>query len=487
MSVLENNKTVLHTGIAGLDDVLKGGLLQNRAYLVEGDPGTGKTTLAFHFLMEGLRRGESALYITLSESKEELLSNAAAHKFDVTGLEIFELPTDDQFHKDSQNTFFHSSEIELSNTNAAILDILKRVKPKRAVFDSLSEMKLLSRDSARFRKQILSIKRYVTSLGCTVMMLDDLTATLGGKELQSIVHGVIRLEQLSPEYGVDRRRLRVQKLRGRQYREGYHDYVIDFGGMEVFPRLVSSEHDSITMGEILPSGIEQLDQLLCGGVHRGSSTLIIGPAGVGKSSLALQFAYSSAQRGEKAALFIFDESVESLKMRAKGMGMPLEAFLDSGLLRISQINPAEVTPGQLSWQLKRAVEHDGFSTLAIDSLNGYLNSMPEERFLLVHMHELLSYLGQRGVATFLVMTQHGLLGTMDAAADVSYLADSVLLLRYYEAQGEVKQALSVLKRRTGQHERTIREMQITAHGIKIGAPLNHLRGVLSGTPNATEV
>ena len=471
-----------------MDDVLSGGLLRDRAYLVEGDPGTGKTTLAFHFLLEGIKNGERCLYITLSESREELLSNAAAHKFDLSGIEIFELPSDDQFHKDSQNTFFHSSEIELSNTNAAILEILERIKPQRAVFDSLSEMKLLSKDSARFRKQILSIKRYVTSQGCTVMMLDDLTATLGGKEVQSIVHGVIRLEQLSPEYGVDRRRLRIQKLRGMKYREGYHDYVIDHGGMEVFPRLVASDHQTKKMGDVLPSGIVELDELLCGGIHRGSSTLIMGPAGTGKSSLALQFACSAALRGEKSELFIFDESLESLLVRANGIGMPVADLIEKGLIRVTQINPAEITPGQLTSTLRHAVEVDGVTTLALDSLNGYLNSMPEERFLIVQMHELLSYLGQRGVATFLVLTQHGFLGSaMDAAVDVSYLADSVLLLRYYESKGAVKQALSVVKRRTGPHERTIRDMQITGKGIQIGEPLSYLRGVLTGIPQSEEL
>jgi circadian clock protein KaiC len=472
------------TGIEGLDNILEGGFPANRIYLVEGDPGTGKTTLSLQFLMEGARLGEVGLYVTLSETKEELEAVAASHGWSLDGFQIYELlPTAESLNPETQYTIFHPSEIELGETTSAVLEEVKRIKPRRVVFDSLSEMRLLAREPLRFRRQILALKQYFAGQQTTVLLLDDKVTDGQELQVQSIAHGVLSLEHLAVEYGAERRRLRIIKLRGSRFRGGYHDFNIETGGVVVFPRLIAAEHRQPFVKEFVKSGVAELDLLLGGGLDRGTSTLALGPAGSGKSTLAAQFAAAAAARGERAAIFIFDETRETYLGRAAGIGTDMQGYVDDGLISLQQVDPAEMTPGEFAHSVRGCVDREGARIVVIDSLNGYLNAMPEERFLTIQMHELLTYLNQQGVVTLIIMAQHGFLGTsMQTPVDVSYLADTVLMLRYFETGGEIRRALSVVKKRTGAHERTIRELNISSAGIKVGKPLTEFRGVLTGVP-----
>jgi circadian clock protein KaiC len=472
------------TGIVGLDDILCGGLTPYRLYLIEGVPGSGKTTLAMQYLLEGAKRGEPVLYVTLSETEEELRAMAKSHGWSLDGVTIRELvPPEEALQPAEQYTMFHPAEVELSETTHTILVDVERLKPARLVFDSLSELRLLAGDGLRYRRQLLALKQFFRGRRCTVLLLDDLTSAGRDLQVQSIAHGVMLLEQLTPEYGSDRRRLRVLKHRGRRFRGGYHDYVIAAGGLRVFPRLVAAEHRAPLEERKLSSGLPAMDALLGGGLERGTSTLIVGAAGTGKSSLAAQFAAANAARGERTAMFIFDESIHTLVSRMRGMGVDLEPPRASGLLALRQVDPAELTPGEFAHLIRDEVEQGGASAIVIDSLNGYLNAMPGERYLSIHLHELLMYLGERGVATLLVGAHQGIIGTqMRTPVDASYLADAVVMLRYYEDRGEVRQAISVMKKRGGQHERTIRAFSLGPGGIRVGEPLRDFRGVLTGVP-----
>jgi circadian clock protein KaiC len=474
------------TGIEGLDDILSGGFTPNRLYLLEGVPGSGKTTLALQFLLEGVRRGEPVLYVTLSETEDELRSAARSHGWSLDGLVIHELvPSEDSLQADEQYTMFHPSEVELSETTKKILADVERLKPTRVVFDSLSELRLLAGNPLRYRRQILALKQFFAGRSCTVLLLDDMTGAAQDLQVHSIAHGALRLEQLYPEYGAERRRLIVLKYRGVQFRGGYHDFTIQRGGLQVYPRLVASEHrPPRTLESRVLSGIAEMDQLLGGGIERGTSTLIVGPAGTGKSSLAAQFAASAAARGEKAALFIFDESVNTLLSRAEGLGIDLRSHFDADRVTIQQVDPAELSPGEFAYAVQQAVDRDRAAIVVIDSLNGYLNAMPEERFLIIQLHELLTYLGQANVATLLIGAHRGLIGSqMNSPVDASYLADAIILLRYYETQGEVRQAVSIVKKRGGAHERTIRDFRLeSGSGIQLGMPLREFHGVLTGVP-----
>lgn len=475
---------LLRTGVPGLDDVLGGGLTANRLYLLEGAPGAGKTTVAIQFLRSGATAGEPVLYVTLSETASELAGVARSHGWSLDGIDVREmLPAEDALEPDEQSTVFHPAELELSQKTLAILADVDRIKPTRIVFDSLSELRLLAGGSLRYRRQILALKQFFAGRQCTVLLLDDMTASEHDLQVQSIAHAVLRLEQLHSDYGSVRRRLVVTKYRGRAFREGYHDYKVVRGGLVVFPRLVAAEHAPPVQQTRMPSGLQALDDLLGGGVERGTSTLVVGAPGTGKSSLAIQYAFAAAQRGECAALFLFDESIATLRTRCAGMGMELGPFLDAGLIRLRQVDPAQLSPGELAHEIRQSVLEHRARVVVLDSLNGYLNAMPDERFLIAQLHELLTFLGQAGVASLLVGAHHGLIGLqMQTPVDASYLADAVVMLRYFELDGEVRQAISVVKKRGGAHERTIRAFAIGRRGIEIGAPLRHFRGILTGVP-----
>ncbi len=471
------------TGVPGLDDVLAGGLPRDRLYLIEGNPGTGKTTLALQFLREGHRQGEQVLYVTLSETKDELRDVAESHGWSLDGIGLYELEAvQNDIEEDQEYTVFHPAEIELAETTKRILARVEQLNPSRVVFDSLSELRLLAQAALRYRREILALKQFFAGRRTTVLLLDDRTGGENDLQLQSISHGVIRLERVNAEYGITRRRLHVVKMRGVRFRDGYHDYTIDTGGLVVFPRLVAAEHRPGFPRERAASDLAALDALLGGGLERGTSSLIMGPAGSGKSSLATQFVFAACRRGENVWCGIFEENLKTFFDRSAGTGMPLDEFVETGLLKVQQIDPGELSPGQFAAAVFDAVQRRGARVIVIDSLNGYLNAMPNEQYLLLQMHELLTYLAQQGVLTIFVMAQHGLMGNMQTPLEVSYLADNVLLLRYFEAVGEVRLAISIVKQRKSAHERTIRELRITGEGIRIGEPLREFTGVLTGVP-----
>jgi circadian clock protein KaiC len=481
----ERRQERIQTGISGLDDILNGGLPQGHLYLVEGDPGTGKTTLALQFLLEGVGRGESVIYVTLSESRKELEQVVHSHGWSTESLQIYEMvPPEDELNPEAQYTVFHPSEVELADTITAILEQVDATKPQRVVFDSLSELRMLARDPLKYRRQILALKRHFSGRNCTVLLLDDRTAEGSHDlQLQSIAHGVVMMQSLERDFGIKRRRVEVRKLRGSSYREGFHDYTIETGGISIYPRLIAAEHKPGFERKRVSSGVQELDRLFGGGIDTGTSTLFIGPAGCGKSTVALRYAVSFAQRGEKAVIFTFDEAFATLIERAEGLGMEVATLLAEGTLEIQQVDPAELAPGEFVARVRRLVEDENLRLLVVDSMNGFLNAMPHEQFLAMQLHELLSYLGQQGVATILTLAQHGFIGTMQTPVDVSYLADTVLLFRYFEHAGEIRQALSVIKKRSGPHERAIRELVFGQGEIYVGEPLKDFEGVLTGVPS----
>ncbi|QNH13025.1 ATPase domain-containing protein [Xanthomonas sp. SI] len=473
----------ISTGSAGLDNILGGGVDPNRLYLYEGRPGTGKTTIALQFLLEGARHGERALYITLSETQRELSLVAARHGWSMNQIDVFELvPPEIVLDPERELTVFHPAEMELTETTKLIFDKVEQLNPARVVLDSLSELRLLAQSPLRYRRQVLALKHFFASRQCTVILLDDLSSQQNDLQLHSITHGVVLLEQLAIDYGAERRRLRVVKMRGIQFRGGFHDFTIEKGGLEIYPRLIASDYKHHHIEEVVPSGNAELDRLLGGGLERGTNALLLGAAGVGKSSLALTYAIAAAERGEHSVFFAFDEGRSTVEARSRTLGLPLDEKLDNGLIRFQQIDPAEMSPGQFAANVRRSVEVDHARVIVIDSLNGYLNAMPDERFLILQMHELLSYLGQQGVLTILVLAQHGLVGPMETPLDLSYLSDSVLMLRYFEVDGTVRRALSVVKKRSGSHENTIREFRLSSKGLDIGPPITQFSAIFSGTP-----
>jgi circadian clock protein KaiC len=474
------------TGVSGLDEILNGGLPCNHLYLIDGSPGTGKTTVALQFLIEGVKRGEQGLYVTLSESRHELEGVAKSHGWSLDGIEIYELATLTPGDREADYTIFHPAEVELQATIDAVLAEVDRLKPRRVVFDSLSEMRLLARDPLRFRRQILAIKQFFSSRPGTVLLLDDKTSPEGDLQLHSLAHGVIVLEHVALEYGSERRRLQVTKIRGSRFRGGYHDFRISTGGLAVYPRILHDAARGQVTEKALSSSDPKMDQLLGGGLTCGTSLLITGAAGTGKSVLCTQYAHAAVQRGENVLFYLFDERMRTFRLRTHALGMDLDEAIESGQLRLQQIEPTSLSPGEFASQVVTAVDTRNISLVVIDSINGYMQSMPEERLLPIQVHELLSFLSNNGVTSIMTLVQHGIFGNpVDEAAEVSYLADSVILMRYFEVQGSVRQAVSVVKRRSGNHERTIRECQVGQGGLRVGEPLRNFQGVLTGVPHYT--
>ncbi|QNA90488.1 circadian clock protein KaiC [Massilia sp. Dwa41.01b] len=472
----------ISSGIAGLDDILGGGLTPQRVYLVEGTPGTGKTTLGLQFLLDGAARGESGLYITLSETAAELRAVAASHGWSLDALEIYELASDDMLDMDSQQSVFHPSEVELGETTRNVMDQVDRIKPARVVFDSMSEMRLLAQNALRYRRQILALKQFFASRACTVLLLDDKTAQ-NDQHLHSIAHGVISLEQIAKEFGKERRRVNIVKMRGIRFRGGYHDYSLDTGGITMFPRLVASEHMGDFAPLVSPSGSRSFDALLGGGLVRGTNTLMVGPSGIGKTTLSVRCLLAALERGEKASLYLFDEGLGTLFARSAALGMDLRPYAESGQLRIHHIDPAELSPGEFAQMLRDAVEQGAVRFIVIDSLNAYQQAMPGEQYLTLQMHELLSYLNQQGVTTVLVLGQHGLIGEVRTDVDLSYLSDTTVLMRFFESNGRLRRAITVIKSRTATHALTIHELQLGEDGVRIGEALVGFEGVLTGLPS----
>ncbi|MDQ7981611.1 ATPase domain-containing protein [Paraburkholderia sp. SARCC-3016] len=472
----------ISTGVAGLDDVLDGGLIENRVYLVEGVPGAGKTTLGLHFLLDGLRRGETGLYITLSETAAELRTVAASHHWSLEGLHIHELVSEDGLSSDARQSILHPSEVELGETVEEVKRKVLDFRPRRLVFDSLSELRLLAQDALKYRRQVLALKQFFSTQGCTVWLLDDKTSQLGDLQLHSITHGVIELDQRVQEYGIEQRRLRVVKMRGVKFAGGHHDFKLDTGGITVYPRLVAAQHRR-EFGDLpQTTGVPELDALLGGGLAPGTSTLLVGPSGAGKTTTAVRCALGALERGECVKYMLFDETLGTLMSRSRQLNMPLDAYIESGKLLLQQIDPAEMSPGQFIALVREAVEQAGATMVVVDSLNAYMQAMPGHRYLLLQMHELLSYLNQQGITTLMVLGQHGLIGNVASEIDLSYLSDAMLVFRFFESAGEVLSALSVLKSRTSSHERTIREFRIDSGGLRVGPPLKDFEGVLAGLP-----
>ena len=474
------------SGIAGLDEILHGGLTPDRIYLLEGDPGTGKTTLALQFMLQGVRAGQKCLYITLSETAEELRAIAGSHGWTLEGVDIFELtPSEARLDSDQNYTLLHPSEVELTETTRLILDRIEQLKPERVAFDSLSEIRLIAQDPLRYRRQVLALKQFFSGRRCTTLLLDDLTSESRELQVHSITHGVIILERVAREYGAERRRLLITKMRGTEFRGGYHDFVIRKGGLEVFPRISFVDAEQRPAAQQVKSGVPELDKLLGAGVDRGTSMLLIGPAGAGKSSIAAQYARAALERGEEAAIYTFDETRNTFLQRSEGLGMHLMGQLGTGRLTLEQVNAAELSPGHFAHRVRQRVQDNFRGVVVIDSMNSYLNAMPAEQFLVMQMHELLAYLNQHHVLSILVMAQHGLLGHMQSPVDLSYLTDTVVLLRYFEFHGAVRKAISVLKKRSGEHEDTIREFRLSHEGIMVGPALSEFQGVLTGVPTYT--
>jgi circadian clock protein KaiC len=487
-STPSQNDRRLSSGIEELDHILGGGFPARRMFLIEGAPGTGKTTLALQFLLAGAQNKEQGLYVTFSESDNEIRSVAESHHWDLRGIELQELNSlGDRLKDDEQYTVFQPADVELSETTARVVAEVRRVKPQRVVIDSLSEIRLVARDPLRYRRQILALKEILSECDCTVLFLEDYTLGNPDLLLQSIAHGVILLEKTQAEYGCLRRKLQVSKLRGGPSLDGVHDFAIRPGGLQVFRRMVSSDtvraSTSANSSGILSTQNAELDRLTGGGVYWGTGVVLVGPAGTGKSTVGIQIISAAANEGHKASVFLFDEATANYVSRAKNVGLDLSPHISAGRVQVHQIDPNEQSPGEFAYLVRKQVEDGGVRVVVVDSLNGFLTAMTSERFLLAQLHELLSYLNSRSVLTIMTTAQHGMLNTADTTSfELTYLADLVIYLRYFEASGDVRKAISVIKNRLAAHETSIREFKITAKGLEIGLPLKDFEGILSGIP-----
>ena len=471
------------TGVPGLDEILSGGLPRNHLYLLQGKPGTGKSTIALQFLLEGVRTGEKSLYVTFSETKLELETVAKSHGWNLENLDILELSAiSSSIGTSSQTTLFHPSEIELNKTMNLLLAKLNESNAKRIVFDSVSELRLLADNSLRYRRMMLEFKEFFIGRGSTVLFLDDLTSEAGDIHVQSIVHGVLLLEKFRAGYGVERRQFHISKLRGVAFKGGTHDYSIIKGGITIFPRLVASDSHANFQRETFSSEVPALDSLIGGGFHRGTSNLLLGPAGTGKSTIAMKFAIEAAKKGKKVAIYNFEESSFNILVRAQELGLELEKYIASGNITLRKIDPAELTPGQFNALLRNSANEFHADMVVIDSLNGYIHAMPEQKFLMLQLHELLAFLSSRGVVTVMILAQSGIMGQMQTPLDLTYLADTVIITRYFEAFGSIKKAISVIKKRTGTHEETMRELKIGPGGVIVGPVLKEFSGIFTGVP-----
>ena len=483
MMKANQNVSRCRTGIEGLDEILDGGLPPHRLYLLQGHSGVGKTTAALQFLLEGVRLKEKSLYITLSETHEELMEVANSHGWSLDSLAIFELSAmQQQLAQSAHNTLFHPADVELNTTTQTLLKEIERVKPSRVVFDSLSEMRLLADNALRYRRQILALKQFFIGKRCTVLLLDDPGMGSVDHQVQSIAHGVITLEKRPVAFGNPRRAITVDKVRGLKYSEGSHDYIIQTGGIRVFPRLIAADYPADFPDEPVSSGVKELDALLGGGLERGTSTLLIGSAGTGKSSIAFQHSITAAERGEKSLIFLFEENFKTITSRTTALGAPIQKHVKSGMIDMRHVDPAEISPGEFAYEIKNAVIERKVRIIIIDSLSGYMQAMPDEKFLMLQLHEMLSFLRQQGTVVILTLAQHGLVGDMHSAIEATYIADTVIMLRYFEVGGRVKKALSVVKKRSGIHEDTLREFRIDQTGMRVGEPLEEFQGVLTGVP-----
>jgi len=469
--------------VSGLDQILGGGLTPSRMYLIEGTPGTGKTTFALKFLMAGAERGELGLYITLSETAEELRAVVASHGWSLDGIELHELTDEMNMTAEAEQFILHPSEIELGETIKAVTREIERINPARVVFDSLSEMRLLAQEPLRYRRQILALKQFFAHRDCTVLMLDDKTSESGDLQLHSIAHGVISLDQIPQSYGTERRRLRVVKMRGMKFQGGYHDFVLDTGRVAVFPRLVAADHHTDFVPTRLPSGSYQLDEMLGGGLVPGTNTLLLGPSGVGKTTTTVRCMLTALQRGESADYYLFDEGLNTLLARCRALGMDVAPYLETGQLTVQSIDPAALSPGEFAYRVMHGVQVRKSTFVAIDSLNAYLLAMPGQSYLLLHMHELLTFLNQQGVVTLLVVAQHGLVADGRSDLDLSYLSDSIVIYRYFGSHGAMRTAIAVIKSRTAETERSVREFRLSAtRGLQVGEPLVDSEELLVGLP-----
>lgn len=479
-------EAALPSGVPGLDEILHGGFAVGKTFVIKGGPGSGKTTLALQFLLEGIRNEEQCLYVGVGGAGDSICAVANSHGWflDKRYLTLHEIRISDELLAGPKKRVFHPSEVDLADTFTRMIQAIEKIRPKRVVIDTLAELRLLTEDDLEYRRQFLALRKLLVTGEPTVLVTDYVGETSSDLHLDALAHGGIILDSLAHHLGPDRRRLRVQKYRARRFESGWHDFTIATGGMEVFPNIVASDHDREPARGIFPSGNDQLDALLGGGLNKGSSTAVIGPSGAGKSSLSTQFVIAGAERGSKGAIFVFDETETSFLERSEGLGFQLQPWIDKGLLSLRQMDVAAMSPGEFMQMLKKEVEHNNLSVIVIDSLNGYILSMPDESYLVIQLHELFSYLTKKGVTTFFTVAQHGLIGSqMERTPDVSYLADNVIMLRFFELQGQVRRALSIMKKRRGSHEATIREMRLGEHGITLTEPLSDMQGVLTGVPN----